>query len=253
MSRFSTFLALACCFVSVGACADASADEVPATGKLLVATEEVRGPYFAQTVVLLLHHDETGSLGLIVNRTIDAATIESLLLREDLAKFRDAFYWGGPMSQSTVRALMRTDTPPEDAEQIFDAVHLVNVDEALLATASNTAKLRFFVGYAGWSPGQLERELAIDSWHIVPATEELVFAQEAADIWRKLLLTQQYRAAAEAYSESELTQVVGAASAANDVTAVTMQRLLQRSASMRPVCRAHEQRARVLHPYVRHL
>jgi putative transcriptional regulator len=196
ISRFSTFLALACCFFSVGAVSvDVVADELPATGMLLVATEEVRGPYFARTVVLLLHHDETGSFGLVVNRTIDAATIESLQLREDLAEFRDAFFWGGPLSQSTVRALMRTDTPPEDAEQIVDAVYLVNVNEALLATASNTAKLRFFVGYAGWSPGQLERELAINSWHIVPATEELVFAQDTDDIWRKLLLTQQYRAA----------------------------------------------------------
>jgi putative transcriptional regulator len=99
------------------------------------------------------------------------------------------------MSQSTMRALLRTDTPPADAEHIFAAVHLVNVDEALLASASDTAKLRFFVGYAGWSAGQLQRELAIDSWHIVAATEELVFAEEAADIWRKLLSTQQYRAA----------------------------------------------------------
>jgi len=190
MSRISTILALACCLASVGV----SADEVPATGKLLVATEEVRGSYFARTVVLLLHHDETGSLGIVVNRTINAATIESLQLREDLAEFRDAFYWGGPMSQSTVRALMHTDTPPEDAEQIFDAVHMVTVDEALLATTANTAKLRFFVGYAGWAPGQLQRELAYDSWLIVPATEELVFAEDTADIWRKLLRTQQYRA-----------------------------------------------------------
>jgi putative transcriptional regulator len=191
VNRISTFLALACCLASAGA----SADEVPATGKLLVATNEVRGPYFEQTVILLLHHDQTGSLGIVLNRTIDAATMESMQLREDLAKFRDAFYWGGPMSQPTMRALLRTDTPPADAEHVFDAVHLVNLDEALLASASNTAKLRFFVGYAGWGPGQLQRELAIDSWHIVPATEELVFAEEAADIWHKLLPTQQYRAA----------------------------------------------------------
>jgi len=193
MSRFSRFLALACCFVSAGA----SADQVPAMGKLLVATDEVRGPYFAQTVVLLLHHDETGTLGVVVNRPIDASAIESSLVDEDLAAHRSSFYWGGPMSQSTVRALFRTDTPPEDAVQVFDAVHLVDVDEALLATASNAAKLRFFVGYAGWSAGQLEHELAFDSWYILPATEELVFAEDTGDIWHKLLIPQQYRAAAD--------------------------------------------------------
>jgi putative transcriptional regulator len=166
-------------------------------GKLLVATDKVGGPYFAKTVVLLLHHDETGSLGLVVNRPIDASAIDSLQLHEDLAAYRDSFYWGGPMSQSAVRVLLRTDTPPEDAEQVFDAVHLVNGDDTLLATASNAAKLRFFVGYAGWAPGQLERELAYDSWHIVAATEELVFAEDIGDIWRNLLLSQQYRAAAD--------------------------------------------------------
>ena len=193
MSRFSSFLALACCFVG----ASVSADQVPATGKLLVATNEVRGPYFAQTVVLLVHHDETGTLGLVVNRAIDAAAIESLLEDEDLAAHRGSFYWGGPLSQSSVRALLRTDTPPEDAVQIFDAVHLVTVDEALLATASNAAELRFFAGYAGWAPGQLEHELAIDSWLIVSATEELVFAEDTDDIWRKLLTSQQFRAAVD--------------------------------------------------------
>jgi len=193
MSNFSRFLAVVCCFVSAGV----SADQVPATGKLLVATDEVRGPYFAKTVVLLLHHDETGTLGIVVNRPIEASAIESLLVNEDLTAHRGSFYWGGPLSQSTVRALLRTDTPPEDAVQIFDAVHLVNVDEALLATASDAAELRFFVGYAGWSAGQLEHELAFDSWHILPATEELVFAEDTGDIWRKLLPSREYRAAAD--------------------------------------------------------
>jgi len=167
---------------------------VPATGKLLVATNEVRGPYFAKTVVLLLNHDETGTLGLVVNRPIDASTMKSLLVDEDLAAHRGSFYWGGPLSQSSVRALLRTDSPPEDAVQIFDAVHLVNVDEALLATAPDAAKLHFFAGYAGWAPGQLEHELAFNSWLVLPATEELVFAEDTDDIWRKLLSSQQFRA-----------------------------------------------------------
>ncbi len=193
MSRFLRFLTLACCLVA----AAVSADQVPATGKLLVATDEVRGLHFAETVVLLLHYDETGTLGLVVNRPIDAAPIEALPELEDLATYRDTLYWGGPVRLSTLRALLRTDTPPDDAVQIFDAVHLVNINETLLEAASNAANLRFFMGYAGWAPGQLERELAFESWHIVPATEELVFSEDPSDIWRKLVPARQYRAAAE--------------------------------------------------------
>jgi putative transcriptional regulator len=193
MRRFSRFLALACCVISAGV----SADQVPATGKLLVATDEVRGLHFAETVILLLHYDESGTLGLVVNRPIDAAPIEALPQLEHLADYRGTLYWGGPVRLTTMRALLHTDTPPDDAVQIFDAVHLVHMDEALLEAASNAANLRFFMGYAGWGPGQLERELAFDSWHILPATAELVFAEDPSDIWRRLVPPREYRAAAE--------------------------------------------------------
>lgn len=193
MRRFSKFLTLACCFIS----AAVSADQVPATGKLLVATDEVRGPHFAQTVILLLQHDETGTLGLVVNRPVEAPVAEALRQFEDLAAYRGKFYWGGPLWPSTLRAIVRTDTPPEVAVRIFDTVHLVSMDEALPEVASYGGNLRFFAGYAGWAPGQLERELAFDSWHVLPATEDVVFAEDTSDIWRKLVPPQEYRAAAD--------------------------------------------------------
>ena len=193
MSRFSKLLALACCLIAV----DVSADQVPATGKLLVATDEVRGPHFARPVILLLQHDETGTLGLVVNRPVEEEAADALRQFEDLAAYRATFYWGGPLWQSTLRALLRTDTPPEVAVQIFDSVYLVSMDEALLEAASYGGNLRLFAGYAGWAPGQLERELAFDSWHILPATEKLVFADDTSHIWRKLIPPREYRAAAE--------------------------------------------------------
>jgi putative AlgH/UPF0301 family transcriptional regulator len=66
-------------------------------------------------------------------------------------------------------------------------VHLALMEENLLDVASSNAKLRFFMGYAGWSPGQLEHELAFGSWHIVAATEALVFADDPDRIWRRLM------------------------------------------------------------------
>ena len=192
-SHFFLFLGLASYFIS----ADLSADEMPARGKLLVATDEVRGPAFAQTVILLLQHDETGTLGLVVNRPIDAAIVDDLRQQADLAPYDGTFYWGGPVLPYTLRALLRSDASPEDAVQIFDSVYLVNIDEALLADTANAANLRLFVGYAGWGAGQLEYELAFDSWSVVPATEEAVFAEGADDIWEKLVPPRKYRAGVE--------------------------------------------------------
>lgn len=191
MSRFPSIFALACCLL----CASVGAEQLPAKGKLLVATEDVVGSSFARTVILLLHHDESGSFGLVINRPIDVSAMASLQLLEDYAEFRDSFYWGGPVSTRTMRALMRTDAPPEDAEKILDSVYLVDIDAALLANAADSETLRFFAGYAGWTAGQLQYELALNSWRVVPATEALVFAKEPAKIWRLLLRAQEYRVA----------------------------------------------------------
>ena len=191
MRSFSVIIALAFCLLSV----DVSAEQVPAKGMFLVATEEVEGPYFAKTVILLLHHDRTGSFGLVVNRPIDVSAMESLELREDLVAYSDSFYWGGPVSQSSMHALLRTDTPPERAEQIVDSIYLVEIDELLLARNADTSTLRFFAGYAGWGAGQLQYELAFNSWLVVPASEALVFADDDSDIWYQLTSKQQYRAA----------------------------------------------------------
>lgn len=191
MNRLSSLLALACCFIA----SSVSADQDLAMGKLLVATGEVRGPYFMETVVLLLHYDEQGALGLVVNRPMEAVPKEVLPDLESLTSYRGTLYWGGPVRISSMRALLRSDTPPKDAVPIFGAVHQVPFDDSLPASTSDAANLRFFVGYAGWAPGQLERELGFGSWHILPATEEVVFAKNPTEIWQRLTPTQEYRAA----------------------------------------------------------
>lgn len=191
MNKYPIILALTCCLLSVSV----SADQLPARGKLLVANEQVGGASFAKTVILLLHHDESGSLGLVINRPIDVSAMPSLELREDYAGFRNSFFWGGPVSLRTMRALLRTDTPPANAEKIVDSVYLVEIDADLLASDADSKTLRFFTGYAGWAAGQLQYELAFNSWRVISATERLVFAEDPGKIWQRLSRTQEYQVA----------------------------------------------------------
>ncbi|VUX56093.1 conserved protein of unknown function [uncultured Woeseiaceae bacterium] len=183
MNRFPMVLALACCVISHGI----NAEENLGKGKLLVATEVVRGQAFAETVILLLNYDATGAVGLVVNRPTEALPAQALPELAGLDQYEGTLYWGGPVELFTLRALLHSDAPPDNAVPIFDRVHLALLDENLLDGASSNANLRFFVGYAGWAPGQLEQELAFGSWHIVAATEALVFADDPGAIWRKLL------------------------------------------------------------------
>ncbi len=160
-------LALSCCVISHGI----NAEEDLGKGKLLVATEVVQGRAFAESVILLLKYDATGAVGLVVNRPTEALPAQALPELAGLDRYEGTLYWGGPVELFTLRALLHSDAPPDSAVPIFDRVHLALLDENLLDGASSNSNLRFFVGYAGWAPGQLEQELAFGSWHIVAATE----------------------------------------------------------------------------------
>ncbi len=176
-------LALSCCVISHGI----NAEEDLGKGKLLVATEFVQGRAFAESVILLLKYDATGAVGLVVNRPTEALPAQALPELAGLDRYEGKLYWGGPVELFTLRALLHSDAPPDSAVPIFDRVHLALLDENLLDGASSNSNLRFFVGYAGWAPGQLEQELEFGSWHIVAATEALVFADDPGGIWRRLL------------------------------------------------------------------
>jgi putative transcriptional regulator len=182
MNRFPLVLALTCCVISHGI----NAEEDLGKGKLLVATEVVQGRAFAESVILLLNYDATGAAGLVVNRPTEVPPAQALPELAGLDRYEGTLYWGGPVEPFTLRALLHSDAPPDNAAPIFDTVHLAPLDENLLDGASSNADLRFFVGYAGWAPGQLEQELEFGSWHIVAATEALVFADDPGGIWRRL-------------------------------------------------------------------
>ncbi len=185
-------LAICCCVIPD----NSTADDKPATGKLLVATDEVRGSSFFHTVILLLHYDESGALGLILNRPTEATPDELLPELEGIKDYAGTTYWGGPVRLATMRALHRTDSPTEDEIFVLDKVYQMPLDK-LPTGEKNQQNLRFFVGYAGWSPGQLDREILFGSWDIIQATEETVFTDDPNTIWETLSPPQSYRASAE--------------------------------------------------------
>lgn len=191
MNRYLSFLAVACC--AIAPCVNA--DEDLDVGKFLIATDEVQGPSFARTVILLLHYDEEGAMGLVVNRPAGATPAEAVPDLKGLAEYRGSLYWGGPVRLHTMRALLRMDSPPDGAIHIVDSIHLTDIDEALLKIASTDSVLRFYAGYAGWSPGQLEYEMARGSWHVIKATADQVFTDDPDNMWWTLHPPREYRAA----------------------------------------------------------
>lgn len=174
---------------------DLPAAEPPAAGKLLVASRELQGPTFAETVVLLVHYDDDGAVGLIVNRPMSITPAIALPRLPMLADYRGPLYLGGPVDRRRILALQRSKQPRDTAAMVFGDVYVRPLDEALLAEPlGDSSRLRLYVGYAGWGPGQLDEELARGSWHVASASEELVFSDAPDTVWRRLLPPPTYQA-----------------------------------------------------------
>jgi len=201
MHRIASLLALACL---------ALASPLPAAGpvepgKFLVASRQLQGPAFAEAVILVVHYDETGAMGLIVNRPTRLTPERALPRLRELAAYQGPMYHGGPVARRRVMALLRSDQPPADAARIIGAVHIALLNTALLAKpVPGPQNFRLYMGYTGWGPGQLDAELARGSWHVVDASEELVFADDSESVWRRLLPAPTYQVALDPLIAQEL-------------------------------------------------
>jgi len=199
MFRILTWLVFAACLLPVAG----GADESPARGKLLVATELVRGDIFVQSVVLLLHYDETGAMGLVVNRPTEVGMDELVVEDDAISSYSGPIYWGGPVQMYSLRALRQTDKAPDGAERIVDSVYQVSVNDALKNALPDVPGLRLFIGFAGWASGQLEHEMARGSWHVVPASADFVFAKDPGQLWKQLVPPREHRAEARPVAEMQ--------------------------------------------------
>jgi putative transcriptional regulator len=162
---------------------------VPVTvGQLLVASRGLADPNFAETVVLLFAHDATGAAGLIVNVKTNAA-LASLFTHLNLPPEPAATaYFGGPVAKDTALALARSTASIGGARLIARDVYLVPDKDAIekrLAARADASEFRVYLGYAGWSAGQLEREMALQAWHVLDATPDIVFDDEPNTAWRR--------------------------------------------------------------------
>lgn len=148
-------------------------------GKLLVASRRLGDPNFTRSVVLLIHHDSRGALGLVLNR---AGTERLEVTRDGGRREEVVVMTGGPL-EGPLTAL---HADPDCSErEVIPGVHVAagppHVDTLLAAARP---PLRIFRGYSGWGGGQLEKELAAGAWTVADATADLVFGDDSS-LWRR--------------------------------------------------------------------
>lgn len=157
---------------------------VPRAGDILVAAPFLTDPSFRRTVVYLLQHDEDGSAGVIVNRRFDGS-LAGLDLPEWLLDTA-VLHEGGPVAGDSLLALAATSAVPAPVRRAAGPdVCVVDLDQ--LSGVPAFAPVALFVGYAGWSPGQLAGELARHDWLVVDADPIDVLATDPENVWRRVL------------------------------------------------------------------
>jgi putative transcriptional regulator len=168
-----------------------SSDEIviPERGDLLISEPYLPDPNFERTVVLICEHDENGTIGFVLNKP---AIVDLAHVMDDLSNAKAPLYVGGPVQQDTLHFLHRSNKLKENANLIVDGIYWGgNYDR--LATMINTheltdADIRFFVGYSGWSEGQLLDELKEKSWIVCKKpSAQLLFDVPAAELWKRVL------------------------------------------------------------------
>ena len=163
------------------------------SGQLLIAMPAMQDPRFAQSVIYLCAHSPEGAMGLVVNRPVENLTFDDLLKQLSIEPLPPArriqVQAGGPVEQVRGFVLHTADWMQDGSLRVNEAMALTASIDVLREIARGGGPRRglLALGYAGWGPGQLEREIKQNGWLNVAADEELIFGAAIDDKWRRAL------------------------------------------------------------------
>jgi putative transcriptional regulator len=158
-------------------------------GMLLLSEPFMPDPHFKRTVVLICEYNEKdGAVGFILNRSMDMRVCDAML---DMDKVKSDIFYGGPVAQSSMHFLHQFGDIIEDSMHIVDDVYwggnFEQITEMLKEGLLNPEGIKFILGYSGWSPGQLEEEMAEGSWITAQGKSLYIFGTKEENLWKKVL------------------------------------------------------------------
>jgi putative transcriptional regulator len=160
-----------------------------APGVLLIADPFLKDPNFSRTVVLLCEHQESkGSFGFVLNKVFDQQLSD--LVPEVLVNTIPVYY-GGPVQIDTIHFIHQQPELIKGGFEIIKGVYWGGEFDTVVSLINSgkldLKKIKFFIGYSGWSSGQLENELNEKSWITSTSDDSLLFEQDEQNIWKQAL------------------------------------------------------------------
>lgn len=157
----------------------------PGTGTLLISDPFLKDPNFMRTVVFLCEHNDQGSFGFVLNRPYEQGIHEFV---PDIINSNLPVHYGGPVQQDTLHFLHRLPDQIPGGQQVGKNLYWGGSFAAVVQLANayllQPEDIRFFIGYSGWSSGQLDEEMEGKSWLVTMAQPLLVFDTAPEAIWQ---------------------------------------------------------------------
>jgi len=164
-------------------------DKVSLEGSLLVATPAIQESCFARSVIYMCSHTQEGAMGIIINYPVATVQLKEIFEQLDIdagLELPDVpIHFGGPVESYRGFVLHSSDYAASDSLFAKNGIVVsasVNILQKI-AEGQGPEKGMLMLGYAGWSPGQLESEIETGSWIVVPATKKLVFDTDNETKW----------------------------------------------------------------------
>jgi putative transcriptional regulator len=163
------------------------------TGQLLIAMPAMNTAHFAQTVIFMCTHTREGAMGIVLNRPLARPSFDDLLEQLDVLPTppgrRIELFRGGPVDSARGLVLHTSDWTGEGSMLVDQQVAVTSSMDVLKALAEGGGPARglLALGYAGWRPGQLDREMQENAWLSAPSTLDLLFDREHETKWRRAM------------------------------------------------------------------
>ena len=158
-------------------------------GQLLLSEPFMPDENFRRTVVLVCEHNhENGTVGLILNKPINLRLTE---IMEDFPPFKGKVFLGGPVGTDTLQFLHalgdQVDGSVQLAENLYWGGDFEQVKQLMRNETIKPDDIRFYLGYSGWTPGQLQGELKENAWIITQASNKQIFQTPYESLWREVM------------------------------------------------------------------
>jgi putative transcriptional regulator len=163
-------------------------DKVPERGKILISEPFLPDTFFNRSIVYLTDHTSEGSVGFILNKKLDLTVSAAI---EGFEGWEENLNMGGPVAPDTLHYLHNMGELIPKSVLIDGNISwggdLDIIRELIKKGRIKQSQIRFFLGYSGWSAGQLERELKEDSWVIAKVKPDIIMNNRAEDTWKRIL------------------------------------------------------------------